>query len=43
VIEGVSLVENYRGQFNSILSGGKSFDTLLAQLREKVADQKGTL
>ena len=43
VAEGISLVDNYRGQFNSILSGGKSFDALLAQLREKVADQKGTL
>jgi len=42
VIEGVSLVENYRGQFNSILTG-KSFDNLLAQLREKVANQQGTL
>lgn len=42
VVEGVSLVENYRGQFTSILAG-KSFDALLSQLREKVADQKGTL
>jgi phospholipid transport system substrate-binding protein len=40
--EGISLVDNYRGQFNSILAG-KSFDTLLSQLREKVADQKGAL
>ena len=40
--EGVSLVDNYRGQFNSILAG-KSFDSLLSQLREKVADQKGAL
>jgi phospholipid transport system substrate-binding protein len=42
IVEGVSLVENYRGQFNSILAG-KPFDALLSQLREKVADQKGTL
>jgi phospholipid transport system substrate-binding protein len=42
IVEGVSLVENYRGQFNSILAN-KTFDTLLSQLREKVADQKGTL
>lgn len=42
VIEGVSLVENYRGQFNSILAG-KSFDNLIAQLRERVANQQGTL
>lgn len=42
VVEGVSLVDNYRGQFNSILAS-KSFDTLLSQLREKVAAQEGTL
>jgi phospholipid transport system substrate-binding protein len=42
IVEGVSLVENYRGQFNSILAG-KPFDSLLAQLREKVANDKGTL
>lgn len=42
IIEGVSLVENYRGQFSSILAN-KPFDAFLAQLREKVADQKGTL
>ena len=42
VAEGVSLVDNYRGQFNSILAN-KSFDAFLAQLREKVAEQKGTL
>jgi phospholipid transport system substrate-binding protein len=42
VVEGVSLVDNYRGQFNSILAN-KPFDSLLGQLREKVADQKGTL
>jgi phospholipid transport system substrate-binding protein len=42
IVEGVSLVENYRGQFNSILAN-KTFDALLSQLREKVADQKGTL
>jgi phospholipid transport system substrate-binding protein len=42
VAEGVSLVDNYRGQFNSILAS-KPFDTFLSQLREKVAEQKGTL
>jgi len=42
VVEGVSLVDNYRGQFNSILAS-KPFDTLLSQLREKVAEQKGSL
>jgi phospholipid transport system substrate-binding protein len=42
IVEGVSLVENYRGQFNSILAS-KPFDALLSQLREKVADEKGTL
>jgi phospholipid transport system substrate-binding protein len=42
VVEGVSLVDNYRGQFNSILAS-KPFDTFLSQLREKVAEQKGTL
>lgn len=34
VIEGVSLVMNYRSQFNSIL-GRSSFDKLLEKLREK--------
>ena len=42
VAEGVSLVDNYRGQFNSILAS-KSFDAFLGQLKEKVADQQGTL
>ena len=42
VAEGVSLVDNYRGQFNSILAG-KPFDAFLSQLRGKVAEQKGTL
>jgi phospholipid transport system substrate-binding protein len=42
VVEGVSLVDNYRGQFNSILAS-KPFDALLGQLKEKVADQQGTL
>jgi phospholipid transport system substrate-binding protein len=36
VIEGVGLVVNYRSQFNEILSRS-SFDDLLRQLREKVA------
>ncbi len=34
-IEGVSLIQNYRTQFNSILVRS-SFDTLLAKLRQKV-------
>jgi phospholipid transport system substrate-binding protein len=42
VAEGVSLVDNYRGQFNSLLAS-KSFDALLGQLRQKVAAQEGTL
>lgn len=42
VVEGVSLVDNYRGQFNSILAS-KPFDSFLSQLRDKVAQQKGTL
>ncbi|MGO9017623.1 MAG: ABC transporter substrate-binding protein [Syntrophobacteraceae bacterium] len=36
MIEGVGLVTNYRGQFDEILSRS-SFDDLLRQLREKVA------
>jgi len=42
VVEGVSLVDNYRGQFSSILVN-RSFESLLSQLREKVAAQEGTL
>ena len=38
VVEGISLVENYRSQFASILSNG-TFDVLLRKLREKVAQQ----
>lgn len=34
IIEGVSLVDNYRSQFNSILAR-ESFDSLLKQLRKK--------
>lgn len=41
VIEGVSLVNNYRQQFSSILNR-QSFDSLLQQLREKVAAQAGS-
>jgi len=37
VIEGVSLVANYRSQFNSFL-GKKSFDELLKALREKTPE-----
>ena len=35
VVEGISLIHNYRSQFNSILSR-QSFDDLLALLKEKV-------
>lgn len=35
VVEGVSLVSNYRTQFNRIIKGS-SFDALLKQLRKKV-------
>lgn len=37
VIEGVGLVTNYRGQFNSILTRS-SFDDLLKQLKEKASE-----
>ena len=37
-IEGVSLVNNYRTQFNSILSKS-SFSDLLAKLREKISEK----
>jgi phospholipid transport system substrate-binding protein len=40
VIEGVSLVENYRQQFGSILTND-SFESLLKRLREKTATQSG--
>jgi phospholipid transport system substrate-binding protein len=35
VVEGISFVDNYRGQFASILANG-SFDSLLKKIREKV-------
>ena len=38
VVEGISLVENYRGQFASILANG-SFDALLKKLRDKIEQQ----
>lgn len=34
IVEGISLVDNYREQFSSILANG-SFDSLLMKLREK--------
>lgn len=37
VIEGVSLVNNYRSQFNSMLSSG-SFETLLEKLKAKATE-----
>jgi phospholipid transport system substrate-binding protein len=40
VIEGISLVDNYRQQFASILTN-ESFEGLLKQLREKTAKQSG--
>jgi phospholipid transport system substrate-binding protein len=39
VVEGVSLVNNYRQQFSSILTR-ESFDDLLKRMREKVAAMK---
>jgi phospholipid transport system substrate-binding protein len=38
VVEGISLVSNYRQQFESILSSG-SFDTLLQMMRERISAQ----
>lgn len=38
VVEGISLVSNYRQQFDSILTNG-SFDTLLNRMQEKVSAQ----
>ncbi len=35
VVEGISFVDNYRGQFGSILTN-ESFDSLLIRLRQKV-------
>jgi phospholipid transport system substrate-binding protein len=35
IVEGISLVDNYRGQFGSILAN-ESFDSLLIRLRQKV-------
>lgn len=36
VIEGISLVGNYREQFTSVLNGGESFESLLKRLRDRV-------
>lgn len=41
IVEGVSFIDNYRGQFNSILAN-ESFDSLLRRLSEKVAAQKNS-
>jgi phospholipid transport system substrate-binding protein len=38
VVEGISLVNNYRSQFSSILSR-ESFDGLLNQMRQKIASR----
>jgi len=37
VVEGISLVNNYRSQFSSILAN-ESFDSLLGRLRQKIAE-----
>ncbi len=37
VVEGISFVDNYRGQFSSILTN-QSFDSLLRKLHEKVSE-----
>ncbi|MHC1726800.1 MAG: phospholipid-binding protein MlaC [Syntrophobacteraceae bacterium] len=39
VVEGISFVENYRGQFSSILAN-ESFDALLKKIREKIQQQQ---
>jgi phospholipid transport system substrate-binding protein len=36
VVEGISFINNYRQQFNSILTN-EPFDNLLARMREKSA------
>jgi phospholipid transport system substrate-binding protein len=41
VVEGVSLIDNYRGQFNSIIAN-KSFDALIDQLKKKVTEQRAS-
>ncbi|MBC8316365.1 MAG: ABC transporter substrate-binding protein [Desulfobulbaceae bacterium] len=42
VIEGVSLVANYRGQFNNFLSKKNTFNDLLKNLRDKAPDNMVT-
>jgi len=37
VVEGISIVSNYRDQFKAVLSGGKGPDDLLEKMREKNA------
>jgi len=37
VVEGISFVDNYRGQFSSILTN-ESFDSLLTRLRQKIVE-----
>lgn len=41
IIEGISLVNNYRSQFNSLMASG-SFDNLLKVLRDKTSQRKST-
>ena len=39
VVEGISIVSNYRDQFKAVLSGGNSPDDLLEKMRHKNAQQ----
>ncbi|MGV8075496.1 MAG: phospholipid-binding protein MlaC [Syntrophobacteraceae bacterium] len=41
VVEGISFINNYRQQFDSILAN-ESFERVLARLREKVAETPGS-
>ncbi|MDA8138158.1 MAG: ABC transporter substrate-binding protein [Desulfobacteraceae bacterium] len=40
IIENVSLAQNYRSQFNSILQQGKSMDQVLEELQKKIQIKK---
>ena len=35
VVEGISIVSNYRDQFKAVLSGGKGPDDLLEKMRRR--------
>jgi len=41
IIEGISLVNNYRSQFNSLMASG-NFDKLLKVLRDKTSERKSS-